>query len=128
MSSATPKQKKLTLYTNHLTPNGLKVLIYLEELRAKDPTLQYETEKIDLSIGAHKTPKFIALNPNGRIPVLVDHSADNFPVFESAAILMYLENNFDKKKNFSFEADKNPKEYSSMLQWIFFAVSSNPMH
>ncbi|KAG6890272.1 hypothetical protein C0992_002538 [Termitomyces sp. T32_za158] len=61
------------------------------------------------------------MNPNGRIPVLVDHNADNFPIFESAAILLYLEQHFDKKKAFSFDAEKNPKEYSSILQWIFFA-------
>ena len=61
------------------------------------------------------------MNPNGRIPILVDHHNDDFIVFESAAILLYLEQNYDKK-HFSPDAQKYPKEYSSMLQWIFFAV------
>ncbi|KAG6918944.1 hypothetical protein DXG01_010599 [Tephrocybe rancida] len=117
-----PKQRKLTLHTNHLTPNGLKVSIYLEELRAsKETSFDYNIERVDLSKGAQKEPRFIKLNPNGRIPVLIDHSADNFPIFESAAILLYLEQNCDTKKAFSFDAQKEPKEYSSMIQWIFFA-------
>ncbi|KAF8076314.1 glutathione S-transferase-like protein [Lyophyllum atratum] len=110
---------KLSFYTNHLSPNGLKVSIYLEELRAKDPNFEY-TYAISLP-SRRQEPWFIKLNPNGRIPLLVDHTRDDFPVFESAAILMYLEQNFDTKKAFSFDAQKFPKEYSSMLQWIFFS-------
>ncbi|KAG5716545.1 hypothetical protein E4T56_gene16347 [Termitomyces sp. T112] len=121
--SPAPKPGKLTLYSNHLSPNGLKVSIYLEELRAKEPALfeSVTLERVDLSTGMHKQPSFLKLNPNGRIPILVDHNADDFPVFESAAILLYLEQNYDKKKAFSFDAEKSPKEYSSILQWIFFA-------
>ncbi|KAG5343071.1 hypothetical protein C0989_000061 [Termitomyces sp. Mn162] len=130
--SPAPKPGKLTLYSNHLSPNGLKVSIYLEELRAKEPALfeSVTLERVDLSTGMHKIkslkacyqqPSFLKLNPNGRIPILVDHNADDFPVFESAAILLYLEQNYDKKKAFSFDAEKSPKEYSSILQWIFFA-------
>ena len=62
------------------------------------------------------------MNPNGRIPVLVDHSHDDFAIFESAAILLYLEQHYDRKKRFSFDAQKHLKEYSSMLQWMFFSV------
>lgn len=62
------------------------------------------------------------MNPNGRIPVLVDHNQDNFAIFESAAILLYLEQHYDKKKRLSPDPQKSPKDYSSMLQWIFFAV------
>ncbi|KAG6820099.1 hypothetical protein H0H93_005411 [Arthromyces matolae] len=121
-TSPTRPPGKLTLYTNHLTPNGLKVSIYLEELKAKDPTaFDYVINRVDLSTGEHKRPAFIRMNPNGRIPVLVDHTEDDFAVFESAAILLYLEQNYDKKKAFSFDVEKNPKEYSSIIQWIFFA-------
>jgi len=62
------------------------------------------------------------MNPNGRIPVLVDHSREDFVIFESAAILLYLEQHYDKKKRLSLDPQKHPKEYSSMLQWVFFAV------
>lgn len=83
----------------------------------------HSVEKIDISKNIQKEPWFIKLNPNGRIPVLVDRSRGNFPVFETAAILLYLEQHYDKEGKFSFNAEKQPNEYSEVLQWIFFAVS-----
>jgi glutathione S-transferase len=62
------------------------------------------------------------LNPNGRIPALVDHSRDDFIVFETAAILLYLVQHYDKNHTFWFDPVKDPNTYSEMLQWIFFAV------
>jgi glutathione S-transferase len=67
-------------------------------------------------------PWFIKMNPNGRIPVLVDRSRGNFCVFESSAILLYLAQHYDKGRIFWFDAEKDPNDYSEMLQWIFFAV------
>jgi glutathione S-transferase len=63
------------------------------------------------------------LNPNGRIPTLVDRSRDNFAVFESAAIMLYLEEHYDKEHKFIFDHKTQPKEFSELLQWIFFVVS-----
>ena len=71
----------LTLYTAP-TPNGWKASIALEELG-----LPYEVRAVDLHLSEQKTPEFLALNPNGRIPVLVD---DGFAIFESGAILVWL--------------------------------------
>ena len=62
------------------------------------------------------------MNPNGRIPVLTDRSCDNFNVFESTAILLYLAQHYDKGHVLWFDAEKDPKDYSEMLQWLFFAV------
>lgn len=70
-----------------------------------------------------KEPWFIRLNPNGQAPVLVDHSRDDFPVFETAAILLYLQQNYDKDNKFGWDPKTNPNEYSQALQWIFFAHS-----
>ena len=67
-------------------------------------------------------PWFIKMNPNGRIPVLTDRSRGDFHVFETSAILLYLAQNFDKNHVFWFDAEKDPKNYSEMLQWLFFAV------
>ena len=78
--------------------------------------------KVNLGNNEQKEPWFIKLNPNGRIPVLVDRSRNNFAVFETAAILLYLEQHYDKEFKFSFDPAKQPDEYSEMLQWIFFAV------
>ncbi|KAJ7744508.1 glutathione S-transferase [Mycena maculata] len=112
--------KPFLLYTGP-TPNGYKVTIYLEELKTLYPNVEYDTEKIDISTNRQKEPWFIALNPNGRIPVLVDRSRDNFVVFETAAILLYLAQHYDKQKKFTFDAETEPNDYSEMLQWIFWA-------
>lgn len=66
------------------------------------------------------------MNPNGRIPVLVDQSRNDFAVFETAAILLYLGQHYDKEFKFSFDPATQPDDYSEMLQWIFWAVS-NPL-
>jgi glutathione S-transferase len=62
------------------------------------------------------------MNPNGRIPVIIDRARDNFTVFETAAILLYLEQHYDKERRFSFDPIEQPNDYSEMLQWIFWAV------
>lgn len=75
----------IDLYTA-ATPNGWKVSITLEELG-----LPYTVHAIDMAAGEQKTPELLSLNPNGRIPVIVDDSVDGgFPVFESGAIMLYL--------------------------------------
>jgi GST-like protein len=73
----------IDLYTS-ATPNGWKATITLEELE-----LPYVLHAIDLTQGEQHTDAFLALNPNGRIPVLVD-SDTTMTIFESGAILMYL--------------------------------------
>ncbi|KAH9921279.1 glutathione S-transferase C-terminal-like protein [Amylocystis lapponica] len=110
----------LTLYTG-ATPNGHKVSIFLEELKATYGAPDYNVFKIDISTNVQKEPWFIKLNPNGRIPVLVDHSRNDFVVFETAAILLYLQQHYDKDGKFGFDKDKDADNYSELLQWIFFA-------
>lgn len=74
----------IKLYTAS-TPNGHKVSCTLEALE-----LPYETISVDLSAGEQKLPDFLRLNPNGRIPVIIDTELDDFAVFESGAIMIYL--------------------------------------
>lgn len=74
------------------------------------------------SVRVIQEPWFIKLNPNGRIPVLVDRSRNNFPVFETGAILLYLQQHYDKENKFGWDPKVDPEEYSQTLQWIFFAV------
>ena len=73
----------IDLYT-FTTPNGRKASIMLEEVG-----LDYNTHKIDITKGDQFTPEFIAINPNSKIPAIVDRDRDN-TVFESGAILLYL--------------------------------------
>jgi glutathione S-transferase len=67
------------------TPNGWKASVTLEELG-----LPYTVHAVDLSQGEQRTEAYRRLNPNGRIPTIVDRDAGDFAVFESGAILMYL--------------------------------------
>lgn len=100
----------IDLYTA-ATPNGHKISIALEELG-----LPYTVHAIDLSAKQQKEPAFLAMNPNGRIPVIVDRSAEDFAVFESGAILIYLA----EKTGRLMASD--PKTRSRVLQWLMFQM------
>jgi GST-like protein len=100
----------IDLYTA-ATPNGYKVSIALEELG-----LPYELRVLNLAEGEQKQPWFLAINPNARIPAIVDRDADDFPVFESGAILVYLA----EKTGRLMPSD--PKGRSRVLQWLMFQM------
>ena len=74
----------IDLYTSP-TPNGWKVAMALEELG-----LDYTVKYVDLAVGEQHEPSFVAMNPNGRIPVIVDHGSSGLTIFDSNAILFYL--------------------------------------
>ena len=103
-------QGMITLYTA-ATPNGIKASIALEELE-----LPYEVQAIDLGSGEQKTPWFLKINPNGRIPAIVDHDAGDFAVFESGAILVYLA----EKTGRLMPGDA--KGRSAVMQWLMFQM------
>jgi len=102
------------------TANGRKITVFLDELK-EAYGLKYDLETIDLKTNKQKEPWFIAINPNGRIPAIVDRSRDNFKVFESAAILLYLQQHYDKENKFGFDPVTEANDYSETLQWISFA-------
>ena len=78
------------LYTAS-TMNGWKPLIFLEEAE-----VEYELTAIDFGKQEQKSDWYLKLNPNGRIPTIVDRGNDNFVVFESGAILWYLAEKYQK--------------------------------
>ncbi|KAH9865988.1 hypothetical protein J1614_008552 [Plenodomus biglobosus] len=99
------------------TPNGKKVQIYLEELKELYGT-EYTKTIIDISTNEHKKDWFLKLNPNGRIPILIDNTqSPPFPVMETSAELLYLFKEHDKKPAFGFTDDYGRSE---CLQWLFF--------
>jgi GST-like protein len=100
----------IDLYTA-ATPNGHKISIALEEL-----ALPYDLHELDLSTNVQKEDWFLAINPNGRIPAIVDRAADNFAVFESGAILIYLA----EKTGRLMPSD--PRQRSQVLQWLMFQM------
>jgi len=99
------------------TPNGQKVQILLEELADAYGT-QWTTTLIDISTNEQKKEWFLRLNPNGRIPVIIDNTkTPPFPVMETSAELLYLLNFADKDNIFGFVDEL---EKSECLQWLFF--------
>jgi GSH-dependent disulfide-bond oxidoreductase len=93
------------------TPNGWKASVCLEELG-----LPYTVHPVNILAGEQYTPEFRALNPNSRIPVIVDADNDDFTVFESGAILIYLA----EKTGRLLPADV--KGRSRVLQWLMFQM------
>jgi glutathione S-transferase len=100
----------IDLYTSS-TPNGHKASCVLEALG-----LEYTVHNIKLMEGQQKTPEFLALNPNGRIPAIVDRDNDDFAVFESGAIMMYLAEKTGKL------LPTDARARSKVVQWLMFQM------
>ena len=100
----------IDLYTAS-TPNGWKVSIALEEL-----TLPYTVHRIDLGKSEQKQSEYLRINPNGRIPTIVDREAGDFAVFESGAILIYLAEKTGKL------LPSDAKRRSAVMQWLMFQM------
>jgi len=103
-------QTMINLYTAP-TPNGYKISIALEELE-----LPYEAHALNLLEGDQRTAWYKQINPNGKIPAIVDREADDFAVFESGAILVYL----GEKAGRLIPADDRAR--SIALQWLMFQM------
>jgi GST-like protein len=93
------------------TPNGWKASITLEELG-----LPYTVRKISFDKKEQKEPWFLKINPNGRIPAIVDHDNGDFAVFESGALMIYLAEKAGKL------LPKDVKGRSLVIQWLMFQM------
>ncbi|CAN5671416.1 glutathione binding-like protein [soil metagenome] len=106
--------KEIQLYSL-ATPNGQKVGIALEEMG-----LAYTPHTINIGTGDQFKPEFIAVNPNSKIPAIVDPvgpGGEPISVFESGAILVYL-----ARKSGEF-LPKDPRAEIEVLQWLFFQMA-----
>jgi GST-like protein len=107
--------ERLQLYSLP-TPNGVKVSIMLEEIG-----LPYEPHLVDFSKDEQKTPEFLSLNPNGKIPAIIDPDGPGgqpLGLFESGAILQYL----GEKTGKLLPAD--PARRWETIQWLHFQMSA----
>lgn len=101
----------IDLYTA-ATPNGWKASVTLEEL-----DIPYAVNHVRILDGDQRKPEYLAINPNGRIPAIVDHDADDFVVFDSGAILVYLAKKIGKL------IPSDAKGESLVMQWLMFQMS-----
>jgi GST-like protein len=93
------------------TPNGWKASITLEEL-----ALPYKVRRIDFDKREQKEPWYLKINPNGRIPTIVDHDNGGFAVFESGALMIYLAEKAGKL------LPSDVKGRSLVIQWLMFQM------
>ena len=100
----------IELFTS-ATPNGWKASITLEEL-----SLPYTVRHIELDKKQQKEPWYLEINPNGRIPTIVDHDNGDFAVFESGAIMIYLAEKAGKL------LPRDVKGRSTVIQWLMFQM------
>jgi len=106
---------RIQLYSLN-TPNGVKASIMLEEIG-----LAYEPHLVDIMRDESKTPEFLSLNPNGKIPAIIDPDGpggEPIGLFESGAILLYLA---DKSGMF---LSPDPALRWETIQWLFFQMAS----
>ena len=104
------------------TPNGVKVTIMLEELLALGHEgAEYDAYLIDIGKGEQFGSGFVAINPNSKIPALLDHSTNpRTRVFESAAILIYL------AEKFGAFIPVDPAERAECLSWLMWQMGAGP--
>jgi len=117
LSSMSTETNPITLYTAQ-TPNGLCISVALEEIG-----VPYIVRTINFKEDEQHSEWYVKINPNGKIPAIVDHmnSAGDFPVFETSAILLYLAENYDKEHKISYDPVTEANFHSEELQWLFFA-------
>jgi len=94
------------------TPNGKKISVALEEMG-----VPYTVKPLQLGKLEQKEEWFLKINPNGRIPAIVDHENGDFAVFESGAILIYLAEKYGKF------LPQDAKKRSQVIQWLMFQMA-----
>ncbi|KAL1573482.1 protein URE2 [Candida albicans P57072] len=109
-----------TLFSHRSAPNGFKVAIILSELN-----LPFNTFFLDFNNGEQRTPEFVTINPNARVPALIDHYNDNTSIWESGAITLYLVSKYLKENGECSLWSNNLIEQSQISSWLFFQTSGH---
>lgn len=104
-----------TLFSHRSAPNGFKVAIILSELN-----LPFNTIFLDFNNGEQRAPEFVTINPNARVPALIDHYNENVSIWESGAIILYLVSKYMKENNECSLWSDNLVEQSQINSWLFF--------
>jgi len=113
-------QEGFTLFSHRSAPNGFKVAIILSELN-----LSFNTIFLDFNSGEQRAPEFVTINPNARVPALIDHQNDNTSIWESGAIILYLVSKYLKQNGECPLWSDNLVEQSQIASWLFFQTSGH---
>jgi GST-like protein len=106
-----PRKIQMIKFFFNPGPNPMKVALLLEELG-----VPYETVPVDMRRGQQFSPEYVAINPNSKVPALLDGDAH---VFDSNAILLYLAEKYDR----FLPRDKSPAARAQLLSWMMFVAS-----
>ncbi|KAF3935595.1 hypothetical protein ABW19_dt0204022 [Dactylella cylindrospora] len=101
-----------------MSPNGYRAAVLLEELKLAYPDFTYKVHRVDIFKGETKSDWYLKVNPNGKIPALVDGDA---VIWESGAILLHLVTHHDPLNHFTFP--QTSPEYPSLLSYVFLAAT-----
>ncbi|CCH43169.1 hypothetical protein BN7_2716 [Wickerhamomyces ciferrii] len=109
-----------TLFSHRSAPNGFKVAIVLSELN-----LDYNTIFLDFNNGEQRAPEFVSINPNARVPALIDHNNENLALWESGSIILYLVSKYLKDFGECSLWTDNLGEQAQITSWVFFQTSGH---
>lgn len=109
-----------TLFSHRSAPNGFKVAIILLELNSP-----FNTIFLDFNLGEQRAPEFVSINPNARVPALIDHNNDNTSIWESGAIILYLVSKCLKERGECALWSDNLIEQLQISSWLFFQTSGH---
>ncbi|KAH3663414.1 hypothetical protein WICMUC_005940 [Wickerhamomyces mucosus] len=115
-----PPLEGYTLFSHRSAPNGFKVAIVLSELN-----LDYNTIFLDFNRGEQRAPEFVSINPNARVPALIDHNSNHLSLWESGSIILYLVEKYSKEVGYCPIFSNDPNEKSQIISWIFFQTSGH---
>lgn len=107
----------MTLYSHRSGPNPWKVAIVLDEL-----SLPYTTVSIEMD-GSQQASPYIDLCPNSRMPALIDHSNNDYTIWGSGAIILYIVSKYDTEHKISFSKAMDNELTGQGLQWLMFQIS-----
>lgn len=112
-----PPSSGISLFSHRSAPNGFKVAVVLSELGIK-----FKTFYLDLKKNEQRSPYYVALNPNARIPAIIDHDNGDLAVWESGAILLYL---CQRSGGDCPLWSDDLSEQSQITSWLFFQASGH---
>ncbi|ODV97170.1 hypothetical protein PACTADRAFT_48917 [Pachysolen tannophilus NRRL Y-2460] len=109
-----------TLFSHRSAPNGFKVAIILSELN-----YNYNTLFLDFNKGEQRAPEFVTINPNARVPALIDHSNNNLSIWESGAIILYLCSKYLAENGECEIWSSDINEQAKINSFLFYQVSGH---